>query len=164
MLRGAVGPVVCPRVRRMESVMTTLAGLKRAGYRVRGVKDELRANLLRKIAAREPLFPGIVGYEESVIPALVNALLARHNVVLLGLRGQAKSRLVRSLTSLLDPTIPAVAGCEIHDDPLAPICRRCRDLVAEMGDETPIELVEPEARYLETRSAPPAAATTSRAS
>jgi magnesium chelatase subunit I len=136
--------------------MTTLGELKRSGYQRRSVKDELRGNLLRKVGAREPLFPGIVGYEESVIPALVNALLARHNVILLGLRGQAKSRILRALVTLLDAQVPAVAGCEIHDDPLAPICRRCRDLIAERGDDTPIVAVTSEARYVEKLATPDA--------
>ncbi len=136
------------------SAVRTLGDLKRSAYAGRSVKDELRANLLRKLAAHEPLFPGIVGYDDSVIPALINALLARHNLILLGLRGQAKSRLLRSLTSFLDETIPAIAGCEIHDDPLSPICRRCRDLVAERGDETPIVAVERSARYIEKLATP----------
>jgi magnesium chelatase subunit I len=134
----------------------TLGALKRAGYRSRGVKDEMRENLLRKLAVREPLFPGIVGYEQTVIPALVNALLARHSVVFLGLRGQAKSRLLRSLVTLLDPGVPAVAGCEIHDDPLRPICRRCRELIAERGDDTPLVSVAPAARYVEKLATPDA--------
>jgi len=89
-----------------------------------GVRDEMRRNLLRKMAARETLFPGLLGYDESVIPRVANAVLSRHNMILLGLRGQAKSRLLRSLTTLLDPELPVVAGCEIKDDPFRPICRR----------------------------------------
>ncbi len=135
---------------------TTLGELKSAGVASRSVRDEMRANLLRKIAAREPLFPGIVGYEQTVIPALVNAILARHHIILLGLRGQAKSRLLRSLVTLLDPEIPAVAGCEIHDDPFQPICRRCRDLIAERGASTPIVAVPREARYVEKLATPDA--------
>jgi magnesium chelatase subunit I len=133
---------------------TTLGALKSAGYLSRSVKDEMRANLLRKLARREPLFPGIIGYEQTVIPALINAVLARHNVVLLGLRGQAKSRLLRSLTSLLDPAVPEIAGCEIHDDPLRPICRRCRELIAKQGDETPIADLDRESRYVEKLATP----------
>ena len=93
------------------------------------VKVEMRRNLLRKLQAGETLFPGVLGYDASVVPQVVNAILSRHNMILLGLRGQAKSRLLRSLTTLLDPRIAMVAGCEIHDDPLRPICQRCRTLV-----------------------------------
>jgi len=92
----------------------------------RSVRDELRENLMARLRARDPLFPGIVGYDDTVVPQLVNAVLARHNFILLGLRGQAKTRLLRALTTLLDEWIPIVPGCEIHDDPLAPICAACR--------------------------------------
>src|SRR4051812_35248872 len=92
----------------------------------RSVKDELRSNLIGKLKRREKLFPGIVGYEDSVVPQVVNALLSKHNFILLGLRGQAKTRLIRMLTELLDPWTPYVAGCEIHDNPYAPLCRRCK--------------------------------------
>jgi magnesium chelatase subunit I len=118
------------------------------------VKEEMRRNLLRKLSTREPLFPGILGYEDSVIPQVTNAILSRHNMILLGLRGQAKSRLLRSLTSLLDPAIPAVAGCEIGDDPFAPLCRSCRDRLATEGDDTPIVWLEPEQRYVEKLATP----------
>ena len=93
----------------------TLGELKKAGYRSRRVKEELRANLVRKLAAREPIFPGVIGYEDTVVPQIVNAVLSRHNFILLGLRGQAKSRILRALTPLLDAELPAVAGCEIND-------------------------------------------------
>jgi magnesium chelatase subunit I len=119
-----------------------------------GVKDEMRRNLLRKMAARETLFPGLLGYDESVIPRVANAVLSRHNMILLGLRGQAKSRLLRSLTTLLDPELPVVAGCEIRDDPFRPICRRCRELVAARGDETEIAFVTPDERYVEKLATP----------
>src|SRR6185437_17059308 len=102
------------------------------------VKDEVRGNLIAKLQTQEPLFPGIIGYDESVIPQLVNAILARHNFILLGLRGQAKSRILRGLADLLDEALPVVAGCEIHDDPLAPICGACRARVAREGDALPI--------------------------
>src|SRR3954463_8426237 len=102
------------------------------------VKNELRRNLLRAIEKNEPLFPGVHGYEDTVIPQIVNALLSRHNFILLGLRGQAKTRLIRQLTTLLDENVPFIEGCEIHDNPYRPICRRCRDLLAESGDDTPI--------------------------
>ncbi len=133
---------------------TTLGALRRSGYRSRGVKDEMRANLLRALRHGERLFPGILGYEETVLPGLVSAILARHSLILLGLRGQAKSRLLRSLVTLLDPTLPAVEGCEIHDDPLRPLCRRCRELIAERGDETPVVSIPREARYVEKLATP----------
>jgi magnesium chelatase subunit I len=118
------------------------------------VREEMRRNLLRLLRERKPVFPGIVGYEDSVIPQITNAVLSKHNMILLGLRGQAKSRILRSLTSLLDPAIPAVAGCEINDHPEAPLCRRCRDLIAARGDETPIAWLAPEARYVEKLATP----------
>src|SRR5438477_4700760 len=107
-------------------------------YRIRTIKDEMRGNLIRTLQANDPIFPGIIGYEDSVVPQIVNAILSRHNMILLGLRGQAKSRILRGLTEFLDEAIPVVAGCEINDNPFAPICRRCRDLVDEMGGLTPI--------------------------
>ena len=122
--------------------------------RTRRVKDELRANLVAKLRSGETIFPGIVGYEDTVIPQIVNAVLSRHNFILLGLRGQAKSRILRALTSLLDAHLPYIAGCEIHDDPYAPICRRCRELVAERGDKTEIAYLTPEERYVEKLATP----------
>jgi magnesium chelatase subunit I len=119
-----------------------------------GVREEMRRNLLRKLAAGETLFPGILGYDDSVVPQVVNAVLSRHHMILLGLRGQAKSRLLRSLTTLLDPQVPMVAGCEIHDDPFRPLCKRCRDLVAERGDETPLRWLLPDDRYVEKLATP----------
>jgi len=118
------------------------------------VKDEMRRNLVCKLQKGEGLFPGILGYDETVIPRVVNAILSRHNMILLGLRGQAKSRLMRSLTTLLDPALPAIEGCEIHDDPWSPICRRCRELVAERGEQTPIAWLTPEERYVEKLATP----------
>src|SRR5260370_14181100 len=100
----------------------------------RGVKDEMRCNLLRKLEAHETLFPGIRGYEETVLPQIANAILARHNFILLGLRGQAKSRILRGLIDFLEPEIPYIAGCEIHDHPLHPISRVCRENDAAHGD------------------------------
>src|ERR1035438_9058628 len=108
----------------------------------RSVKDELRANLICKLQRQEDLFPGIVGYEDTVVPQMVNAILSRHNFILLGLRGQAKTRLIRMLTTLLDPAVPYVAGCEIHDNPYRPICRPCRDRITAEGDNTPIAWLE----------------------
>src|SRR2546423_13167929 len=106
--------------------------------RVRRVKDELRDTLMAKLRAGGSLFAGIVGYDDTVVPQIVNAILSRHNFILLGLRGQAKSRILRALTTLLDENLPYIAGCEIRDNPYAPICRRCRELVAAKGDDTPI--------------------------
>ena len=97
------------------------------------MKDELRENLICKLEKHEPLFPGIVGYEDTVVPQVVNAVLSRHNFILLGLRGQAKTRLIRMLVTLLDERVPYVAGCEIRDNPFAPICKACRDLIAREG-------------------------------
>src|ERR1700739_4341363 len=104
----------------------------------RSAKDEIRANLLCAIQRGETLFPGVHGYEDTVIPQIVNALLSRHNFILLGLRGQAKSRILRGLIQLLDAEIPVVAGCEINDNPLPPICRSCRERIATEGENTPI--------------------------
>src|ERR1700675_3806854 len=96
----------------------------------RAIREELRENLLQKMEKGEALFPGVHGYDDTVIPQIINALLSRHHFILLGLRGQAKSRILRSLAQLLDPEIPVVVGCEINDDPLRPICRACREKVA----------------------------------
>ena len=120
----------------------------------RSVKDEIRGNLLRAIERGETLFPGVQGYEDSVIPHIVNALLSRHNFILLGLRGQAKSRILRGLINLLDSEVPVVAGCEINDDPLKPICRACRDRIALEGDNTPIAWMPRDLRYVEKLATP----------
>lgn len=122
----------------------------------RHVKDELRENLISRLREHNdaPVFPGIVGYDDSVVPQIINAILSRHNFILLGLRGQAKSRILRALTGLLDAHMPYVAGCEIHDNPYAPICRRCRDQIAEHGDETPIDYLSPDERYVEKLATP----------
>jgi magnesium chelatase subunit I len=133
----------------------TLGQLKRAGGgRSPSVKDEMRRNLLCKMKAGETLFPGILGFRDSVIPQVANAVLSRHNMILLGLRGQAKSRLLRNLTTLLDSAVPAVAGCEIHDDPFHPLCRRCHDLIADEGEETPVVWLSPAERYVEKLATP----------
>jgi len=120
----------------------------------RSVKDEIRANLMRTIERGETLFPGVQGYEDTVIPQIVNALLSRHNFILLGLRGQAKSRILRGLINLLDSEVPVVAGCEINDDPLKPICRACRERVAAEGDHTPIAWMPRDLRYVEKLATP----------
>jgi magnesium chelatase subunit I len=138
----------------MPDIPATVGDLRRSEYRVLPVKAELRRNLIRKLGSGEELFPGIRGYDDSVIPQIQNAVLAGQDIVLLGERGQAKSRLIRALTSLLDDVIPAIAGCEINDDPYAPICRRCRDLVAEHGDATELAWLGPEQRYSEKLATP----------
>src|SRR5713226_216498 len=120
----------------------------------RSVKDEIRRNLLRAVEKDETLFPGVHGYEDTVIPQIVNALLSRHNFILLGLRGQAKSRIMRGLIGLLDPEMPVVAGCEINDDPLKPICRACREKIAAEGDSTPISWMPRDNRFVEKLATP----------
>jgi len=141
------------------SVARTLGELRHSSFTAqrlgsRQVKDELRENLMLRLREGTAIFPGIVGYDDTVVPQIVNAILSRHNFILLGLRGQAKSRILRALTSLLDPQMPYVAGCEIHDNPYAPICRRCRELVAKEGDATPIAWLTPEHRYVEKLATP----------
>ncbi len=120
----------------------------------RSVKDELRQNLMCKLQKGEDLFPGVVGYEDTVVPQIVNAILSRHNFILLGLRGQAKTRIIRMLTALLDERLPYISGCEIRDNPYHPICRRCRELVDEQGDATPIAWLFREERYVEKLATP----------
>jgi len=120
----------------------------------RSVKDEMRRNLLRTIEKAETLFPDVHGYEDTVLPQIVNAILSRHNFILLGLRGQAKSRILRGLIQLLDPEMPVVAGCEINDDPLKPICRACRERAANDGDNTPIAWMPRENRFVEKLATP----------
>jgi magnesium chelatase subunit I len=132
----------------------TLGELKQQGYRARSVKDEMRANLLEKLRRGERVFPGIVGYDETVIPQIVNAVLARHNVILLGLRGQAKSRIIRQLVNLLDERIPVIAGSEINDDPFRPISAYGRQTVEREGDDTPVAWVSAEARFVEKLATP----------
>ena len=133
---------------------TTLGELRATGYRTRTVRDELRDNLIGRIGAGEDLFPGIHGYEDSVVPQLTNAILSRHDFILLGLRGQAKSRILRQLVGLLDPHIPVIAGSEVNDDPLAPISKHGRMMIEECGDATPIEWLAREQRYLEKLATP----------
>jgi magnesium chelatase subunit I len=125
-----------------------------AGTTSISVKNELRRNLLRAIEKNERLFPGVHGYEDTVIPQIVNALLSKHNFILLGLRGQAKSRILRGLAQLLDAEIPVVAGCEINDNPLNPICRACREKIAAEGDATPIAWMPRDQRYVEKLATP----------
>jgi magnesium chelatase subunit I len=132
----------------------TFGELKQSGYQSIPVKDELRANLIKKLRAGEKLFRGIVGYDETVIPQLVNAILARHNIILLGLRGQAKSRIIRQLTELLDDEIPIVAGSEVNDDPFHPISAYGRQTLAVHGDSTHIDWVGRDSRFVEKLATP----------
>lgn len=132
----------------------TLGALKASGYEPRPVKDELRANLIEKITRKEKVFPGIFGFDDTVLPDVERAVLSRHNILLLGLRGQAKTRIARLLVNLLDEYIPVVAGSELNDDPLAPISRYARDLIAEKGDDTPVEWLHRSERYVEKLATP----------
>lgn len=132
----------------------TLGELKKAGYAYKSIKDELRDNLIRKIKNDEPVFEGIYGYENTVIPELERAILSKHNINLLGLRGQAKTRLARLMVNLLDDYIPIVEGSEINDDPFRPISRYARELLAERGMETPIAWLAREERFAEKLATP----------
>ena len=134
--------------------INTLGDLKKAGYKSKSIKEELRQNLLQKIKNGEPAFEGIHGYEFTVIPELERAILSKHNINLLGLRGQAKTRLARLMVNLLDEWIPMVEGSEIHDDPLQPLSRFARDLVEEKGDQTPISWIHREDRFFEKLATP----------
>ncbi|MGO9075037.1 MAG: magnesium chelatase [Terriglobales bacterium] len=145
----------------MSSLPRTLGELRRSIFseerlHTRRVKDELRDNLMSRLRANgdAPVFPGIVGYDDTVVPQIINAILSRHNFILLGLRGQAKSRILRALTTLLDPNMPYLAGCEVHDNPYAPICLRCREDVARLGDDAPIAYLSPDDRYVEKLATP----------
>jgi magnesium chelatase subunit I len=132
----------------------TFGELKASGYQIISVKDEMRKNLIRKLQSNEPLFPGIIGYDETVIPQVQNAILSKHDVLFLGLRGQAKTRMLRQLIHLLDDAIPIVAGSEVNDNPFAPVSRDARDRLAKEGDATPIEWIGPERRYHEKLATP----------
>jgi len=137
----------------------TLGALKASPFgaperALRSVKDELRANLLARLACGGPLFPGVIGYDETVMPQMVNAILSRHNFILLGLRGQAKSRILRALTSLLDDALPIIAGSEVNDNPFAPISKYGRTLLTEAGDDTPIGWLDRSTRYVEKLATP----------
>ncbi|HEY7785937.1 MAG TPA: hypothetical protein VIB00_14490 [Pyrinomonadaceae bacterium] len=132
----------------------TLGQLKEQGYHSVSVKDELRNNLIKKLQSAERLFPGIVGYDETVVPQLINAILSKHNVILLGLRGQAKSRIIRQLAELLDEKLPIIAGSEINDDPLRPISAYGRQTIELHGDETKIDWIGRDARFVEKLATP----------
>jgi magnesium chelatase subunit I len=139
---------------RPTSKITTLGQLKAAGYRPRSIKQEIRDNLRTRLKNGGPLFPGILGYDRTVVPSVVNALLAGHDFILLGLRGQAKTRILRSLITLLDPEVPVLAGAELNDDPLAPISTHGQRQVEERGDDTPVEWMLAEQRYNEKLATP----------
>ena len=132
----------------------TLGELAASGYRIESVKDEMRRNLIAKLPSGEPLFPGILGYDETVVPQVQNAILSKHDILFLGLRGQAKTRMLRELVRLLDDAIPIVAGSEIHDNPFAPVSKHARDLIASQGDATPIEWIGRDDRYHEKLATP----------
>lgn len=132
----------------------TIGDLRNSGYAPVPVKEEMRRNLVRMLRSGDEIFPGIVGYEETVTPKIVDAILSRHNFILLGLRGQAKSRIVRQLVSLLDEEVPVVAGSEVNDDPLRPISKYARERVEELGDATPVAWLPREARYVEKLATP----------
>jgi magnesium chelatase subunit I len=132
----------------------TLAELKKSGAAILPVRDEMRKNLLHHLESGSRILPGIVGYDETVIPEIENAILSGHHMVFLGERGQAKSRIIRGLVNLFDERIPIVQGCEINDNPYKPICRACRKKLAEMGDELPIQWIDRDARYGEKLATP----------
>ena len=138
----------------MVNRAATLGELRASGWKSVPVKEEIRANAVARIAAGQPLFEGVLGYEQTVMPQLVNALLAGHDVIFLGERGQAKTRIIRSLTGLLDEWMPIVSGSEINDDPYAPVSKHARDLTAELGDATPIDWVHRDTRYGEKLATP----------
>src|SRR3954463_12045650 len=133
---------------------TTLGALRDTGYRPRSVKTEIRENLLDRLRSGETAFPGIVGFDDTVLPQLESALLAGHDLVLLGDRGQGKTRLMRTITALLDEWTPVVEGCEINDDPLTPVCSRCRRLAQETGDDLPVAWLHRDERYVEKLATP----------
>lgn len=138
----------------MNTNIRTLGELKKSGYKPKTVKEEIRQNLIRKLQQKENTFPGIIGYDDTVIPDTERALLSRHNILFLGLRGQAKTRMARQMIELLDEYIPIVAGSEVNDNPFEPLSRYGRDLVAEKGDQTPIEWLSRDARYGEKLATP----------
>src|SRR6202050_1715266 len=143
----------------MTSMPKTLGELRRGNWSEekvahRSVRQELRENLLQKMEKGEPLFAGLHGYDDTVIPQIINALLSRHHFILLGLRGQAKSRILRGLSGFMDAQVPVIEGCEIHDNPYAPLCRACRERIASEGDATPVGWLGREHRYVEKLATP----------
>src|SRR6478672_4081773 len=138
----------------VQTSIKTLGELKKSGYVSKSIKEEIRANLIKKISKKEVTFPGILGYEDSVIPDTERALLSRHNILFLGLRGQAKTRMARLMTELLDEYIPVVAGSEINDDPFHPVSKFAVDTIAAKGDDTPIAWLHRSKRYGEKLATP----------
>src|SRR5687767_1657726 len=138
----------------MKNFPTTLGELKKSGYISKDIKQEIRDNLIKKISRKEMTFPGILGYEDSVIPDTERALLSRHNILFLGLRGQAKTRMARQMTELLDEYVPVVAGSEVNDDPFAPLSKYAKDLLEAHEDNTPIEWLHRSDRYGEKLATP----------
>src|SRR4051812_26582644 len=134
--------------------INTIRELKEAGYKPKSIKEEVRQNLIKKLHNREETFSGIIGYEDTVIPDVERALLSKHNILFLGLRGQAKTRMARQMTELLDEYIPVIAGSEINDDPLKPVTKYARDLINEKGDDAPIEWIHRSQRYGEKLATP----------
>jgi len=132
----------------------TIGALRESGYKVLSVKEEMRKNLVQKIRADEELFPGIIGYEETVLPQIENAILSGQDIIFLGERGQAKTRMARSLVNLLDEVVPVIAGCEINDNPFEPICKACREKVAELGERVEIDWLPRDRRYGEKLATP----------
>lgn len=128
--------------------------LKKSGYRIRSIKEEMRENLIEQLQSRKTNFEGIIGYDETVIPDIQSAILSKHNIILLGLRGQAKTKIARLMTTLLDEYLPIIKGSELNDNPFNPISRYGKDLIAEMGDETPIEWISRDDRYTEKLATP----------
>src|SRR4051795_1613289 len=142
-----------------RTLPATLGELRKSDFseprlRDRRVKDELRDNLMARLRDGKPIFPGVIGFEDTVVPQIVNAVLSRQNFILLGLRGQAKSRILRALTAILDEKMPYIAGCEIRDNPYRPLCRRCRDLIADRGDDVAIAYLARKDRYVEKLATP----------
>ena len=138
----------------MNKKIKTLGELKKSGYKPKSIKEELRQNLISRLKKKENTFSGIIGYEDSVIPDVERALLSKHNILFLGLRGQAKTRMARQMIELLDEYIPYIAGSEINDDPLKPVSKYSQELIAEKGDDTPIEWIHRSQRYGEKLATP----------
>src|SRR5215208_2896318 len=137
-----------------RNLAKTLGELRESGYQVKSVKDEIRQNLIKRLENKEETFSGIIGYEDTVIPDVERALLSKHNILLLGLRGQAKTRMARQMTELLDEYIPVITGSDINDDPFRPISKYAKDLIREKGDDTPIEWIHRSLRYGEKLATP----------
>src|SRR5688572_28002144 len=134
--------------------INTIRELKEAGYKPKNIKEEIRQNLIQKLQKKEETFRGIIGYEDTVIPDVERALLSKHNILFLGLRGQAKTRMARQMTELLDEYIPVITGSDINDDPFRPFSKYARDLILEKGDDTPIEWIHRSQRYGEKLATP----------